>query len=164
MSISVDPSLSTARLFGDRLDPEAITALLATTPYRAAPKGGNLRPLTAAPWRPPVVAKTGTWFITTQGRPIGMRPVDHLAWVLRLMRPVITKIRHTMPEIELDFSLLVHDPEFQLGDIPAEVVEDALSMGRLWIECPANGKDWLLTADTWHPPPAKALSRAGAHD
>jgi hypothetical protein len=85
--------MATVRLFGDDLRPEEIDRLVDVSPDAAAAKGEAFR---AGPGRPepgrPVVAKTGTWFLTTRGRNLGDRPERHLEWVMAKVMTVFKMI------------------------------------------------------------------------
>lgn len=143
MSAHTDPPMATARLFADKLSPQDIDDIIQITPDAAAAKGDVL---VKRPSRPAVVARTGTWFITTKGRSLGDLPERHLTWLTEIIHLAIGRIQRRVPDIKIDLSLLVHDRNFQPSDLPRHVLEDAISLGELEIEVPESGHDWLLTS------------------
>jgi hypothetical protein len=100
-------AMATVRVHADGLDPKDVTALLGLEPELAALKGGRLRRL---PDGGSVIAPTGTWFITSEGRVMG-GPVEHLAWAVDLVSDRIGKLRNLSADVDVDLSLMISGAE-----------------------------------------------------
>jgi hypothetical protein len=134
--------LATARLFADKLSPKDIDDIIQSAPDAAAAKGDVL---VKRPGRPDVVARTGTWFITTRGMGLDDKPESHLTWLTEMLHLALDRIQRRVPDVKVDLSLLVHDSGFQPSDLSPRVLEDATSLGELAIE--ADDHDWLITPE-----------------
>jgi hypothetical protein len=97
--------MATVRVHADGLDAKDVTALLGLEPELAALKGGRLRRL---PDGGSIIAPTGTWFITSEGRVTG-GPVEHLAWAVDLVSDRIGKLRNLSADVDL--SLMIAGPK-----------------------------------------------------
>lgn len=95
--------------------------------------------------RPDVVAKNGTWFITTRGMALGDLPERHLMWLTKMLHSALGRIQRRIPDVKVDMSLLVHDPDFRPSDLPRKVLKDATSLGEREIE--ADDHDWLIMSE-----------------
>jgi hypothetical protein len=136
--------MATLRFFADDLSPDVISNIVVEKPMVAAAKGASI----AQPrGRPPIKARVGTWFITTQGQDLGNRPDSHLAWVVRLAVEHLDSIRRRVPDVMADMSLLVHDADFNISDIPSDLLRRAVAIGELEIEIPEKGQDLYLNTD-----------------
>ncbi|MGD0105654.1 MAG: DUF4279 domain-containing protein [Rhodopila sp.] len=145
MYSDTDPNdwpLATLRLFADDLLPEDIERIMALKADHAAARGkGLLRRGDGSR----VPARTGTWFITTENKKIGDKPEAHLSWIVQLLERHISQLRSHIPEIQADLSLLVHDRNFEISELPEKLLKSAVSIGDLEIEVPERGIDVVLT-------------------
>jgi len=137
--------LATLRIFADDLGVDVVGSLIGEVPTKAANKGEIL---SVSSTGRPVIARTGTWFITTKGRPLGDDPATHLAWVVGLAKQHLAAIRRQFPAVMADLSLLVQDADFAPSDLPNELLKQAVEIGELEIENPDNGLDLFLNADS----------------
>jgi hypothetical protein len=96
------------------------------------------------PGRKQVIAPTGTWFLTTKDKHLGDRPEKHLVWIMDRVNQVIGELRKRVPDVKVDISLLVHDPQFRPGSLPRGLVNDITSVADLDIEAPEAGGDWVI--------------------
>jgi hypothetical protein len=143
VSIQKSPPMATLGIFADGLQPEVVNGLINVEPNIAARKGDALP---AKPGRYQAHAKTGTWFLTTKGRHLGERPEDHLKWVMELIKPVLLALKQQVPGVQVDLSLLVHDPYFKPSHLPINLLESAVAIGELEIEVPEAHEDWIVTS------------------
>jgi len=131
MTIDVsDYPMATIRIASDTLDPELVTAVIGYEPQCAARKGDLLYP-TSTSTR--AVARTGTWFATTEGLKV-KSPTDHLDRLVELALPHVKMLRETMPDITFDLSLLVFDPDFSANSLPDDLIRKAQRLGTLEID------------------------------
>jgi hypothetical protein len=136
--------MATLRFFADDLSPEVISDIVVEKPLVAAAKGSRISQRRG---RQPVTVRVGTWFITTKDRDLGNRPDRHLEWVVRLALEHIDSIRRRVPDVMADMSLLVHDADFSISDIPPDLLKRAVGIGELEIEIPEKGQDVFLNTD-----------------
>lgn len=83
---------------GDRLQPRHVTAILGISPTKSWRKGEPFRP---GPRSPEIVARTGTWWLSTEGLVAGPDLDAHLAFLVALILPEgdadrIERLRETM--------------------------------------------------------------------
>ncbi len=149
MSTCSHPPMATARIFSDTLSPEEVTRVAGLQPLTAARRGAALVQRTG---RPPVIAKTGTWFVTTEGRVTDDDPGHHLTRLVTRLGPAMDRLRQSIPDARIEFSLLVHDPDFQVEGLPSAVLEAVTALGTLEVESPENGGSWLVPAGQWNRP------------
>jgi len=135
--------MATLGFFADALTPDAVSRILGVKPESAAAKG---EPFPRQGAGDPIIARTGTWFVTTEGRRLGNRPEDHLMWVVNLAKDHWPALRQQIPGIRADLSLQVHAGKFDPMDIPRDLLKMAVSIGELEIEVPARGIDLFLNA------------------
>jgi len=76
---------------------------------------------------------------------IGDKPEAHLSWIVQLLERHISQLRSHIPEIQADLSLLVHDRNFEINELPEKLLKSAVSIGDLEIEVPERGIDVVLT-------------------
>src|SRR5579884_2454677 len=69
---------------GDRLQPQHLTDILRISPTKSWRKGELFRP---GPRSPEIVARTGTWWLSTEGVVAGQDLDAHLAFLVRLILP-----------------------------------------------------------------------------
>jgi hypothetical protein len=141
MSAHVPAPIATIRLFGDHLSPSDVDAILGGNRTAAAPKGGVL---VQNPGRPPVMAKTGTWFLTSKGRELD-GPEGHLGWLLNRVSPFYRALQRKVPGIKAELSIIVHDPGFHPSHLSPRILKDATKLGDLEIEAPEANDEWVLT-------------------
>jgi hypothetical protein len=135
--------MATLRFFSDDLSPDLVTQIVNKKPVAAASKGAAFSRRVG---KQASKARTGTWLITTKSQHLGNRPERHLAWVVSLAQAHIRNIRSRMPHARADLSLIVHDNDFNLSDLPQDLLRHAVEIGELEIEVPAKGEDLFLTA------------------
>ena len=135
--------VATLRFVAERLSPHVVQAVLSQKPDVAVDKGD---PLSKKLGAPPIIAKHGIWFITTEHRDLGESPAKHLAWVVRLATEHLTELKRLVPDIRADLSLLIQDEKFNLHDLPRDLLRKAVEIGELEIEIPAAGQDIVLNA------------------
>jgi hypothetical protein len=133
--------MATVRLSAESLDPTQITGIFLVQPDLAAKRGEGL---VRKADRSRVPAKVGTWYITTRHRVLNLSPADHLAWVLQLIAPKLGTLRQTVPALNVNFSLLVHDAEFETTNLPPDLLKEVVSIGDLEIEVPERAMDVVL--------------------
>jgi Domain of unknown function (DUF4279) len=68
-------TFATFRLSGDRLDPDAVSAILSASPTIAYRKGARY---CAGPRSGYLVGRTGVWYLSTKGVVSGLDPIQHL--------------------------------------------------------------------------------------
>jgi len=141
------PPLATLRLYADTLDPAVVSKLLSVEPELAAKKGGGM---TKRADGTQVSAKAGTWFVTTRRRKLGSNPARHLLWVYRLISPKFDVLKKAVPDLRADFSLLVHDNEFETKNLPAQLLQDVVALGELEIEIPERALDMIVDSKNIH--------------
>jgi hypothetical protein len=134
--------LATLRLFADDLLPDEVERITALKANYAAKKGAGLLRRGDGSRVP---ARTGTWFITTENKNIGDDPEAHLSWIVRLLEKHLPELRHHIPQIQADLSLLVHDRNVEIGAISESLLKTAVSVGDLEIEVPERGIDVVIT-------------------
>jgi len=104
--------MATLHLFADGLRPETIAGLIDGVPEAWAAKGEALAGVAGRA----VVARTGTWFLTSRGRGLGDDPGRHLEWVVGKVSGAMKGVREVVPDVGVEVSLLVHDKGFRPGD------------------------------------------------
>lgn len=122
---------ATVRFFADALLPDEVSHILDMKPAASAAKGDGLLKKGDGSRGP---ARTGTWFATTESMQLGYRPEDHLAWVVQFINQHIDQLRDHIPDIRVDLSLLIHDRDFELEQMPSQLLEAAVQIGDLEIE------------------------------
>jgi hypothetical protein len=132
--------LATLRFFAENLRPDEIAKIISEKPSASVAMGDIQFRRNDRATR----ARTGMWFISTKDRHLGRRPDTHLAWVVKLALEHLQAIRREVPSIQVDLSLLVHDPKFTLADLPQDLLRHAVELGELEIEVPAKGEDIFL--------------------
>jgi hypothetical protein len=137
------PPIATLRFFADNLSPDVITGVIPEKPTAAAAKGAAFKRRAG---KRPVKARIGTWFITTKDRHLGNQPYKHLEWVVRLALDHIRDIRSQVPDVKADLSLLVHGTNFNISDLPPDLLKQAVEIGDLEIEIPEKGQDFFLNS------------------
>ncbi len=135
--------MATVRLFADGLRPEAIAGLIDAAPEAWAAKGEAFSGVAGRA----VVARTGTWFLTSRGRELGDDPGRHLEWVVGKVSGAMKGVREVVPDVGVEVSLLVHDKGFRPGDLGAEVLLNAVILGELVVEVPEAGREWRITRE-----------------
>jgi hypothetical protein len=133
---------ATLRLFSDSLRPQVVGGIMNMKPDAAAAKGDGLLNRGDGTKVP---ARTGTWFITTERRVHADKPEDHLSWLLTLLLQHCDQLRKIMPDIRADICLLIHDRNFELANLPIDLLERTVAAGDLEIEVPERGIDIVLT-------------------
>ena len=135
-------AMATVRVHADGLDPKDVTALLGLEPELAALKGARLRRL---PDGGSVIAPTGTWFVTSEGRVTG-GPVEHLAWAVDLVSDRIGKLRNLGADVDL--SLMISGPEEAViktfraeAEALAPVIRAGTQCGAVDIDLPTAGAE-----------------------
>ncbi len=85
-SAPADPvkAYATFRVTGDQLVPDQVTRLLKIVPTLAYAKGQHY---SGGPRSPDLIGRTGVWYFCTDGIVAGIRPADHLAFLLRQVVP-----------------------------------------------------------------------------
>ena len=136
--------MATLRLFADDLVPEDIDRVLAHQATVAAVKGESLLRRKDGGYVP---ARTGTWFFTTEKEGLGLDPTEHLTWIVQLLSRHLSELRQKTPTIQADLSLLIHDKNFHISDLPSALVRQAVSAGDLEIEIPGRAIDVVLTPE-----------------
>jgi hypothetical protein len=134
--------LATLRLFADDLSPNDVERIVKLKADHAAAKGAGL-PRRGNGTRVP--AQVGTWFITFENRAVGAQPEAHLSWIVQFLDGHLPELRNHIPGIQADLSLLVHDRDFEIANLPADLLKQAVSVGVLEIEVPERGIDVILT-------------------
>ena len=82
-----------------------------------------------------MLARTGTWFLTTE-HVLLYNPAAHLDKLVALVWPHLKELRDLIPDIRIDLSLLVFDPDFKPSDLPNKLLSRCTSIGELEIEIP----------------------------
>jgi hypothetical protein len=141
MSDAPHTPMATLRFFADDLKPAVVTEILRLKPNAAARKG---QPFDKKGGAHRAEARVGTWFVTTEGRDIGNRPEDHLAWVITLAIQNLEKLRRRNPDVKVDFSLVVFGKHFDIHDVPRDLLKIAVLLGELELEIPERGIDMFL--------------------
>lgn len=141
MSGAHQAPMATLRFFADDLKPAIVTEMLGVKPNAAAQKGQPFKKKTGVHR---AEARVGTWFVTTEGRDIGDRPEDHLAWVITLAIQNLAKLRRRNPDVKVDFSLVVFGKQFDIHDIPRDLLKIAVLLGELELEIPERCIDMFL--------------------
>lgn len=138
--------MATLGIFSEQLDPPQVDRILAVKPETSARKG---EPLFRRSSGKTVPARTGTWFLTTEHRDLG-GPAGHLDWLVRLASSRLAQLRASIPDVQIDLSLLVHDPGFEPTDLPKDLLERAVRVGELEIEVPERDADFVINASNVH--------------
>lgn len=136
--------MATVRLSAKSLDPTQITRIFLIKPDLEAKRGEGL--IQKAD-RSRVPAKVGTWYVTTKHHVSNQSPADHLAWVLHLVTSKLGALRQTVPDLNVNFSLLVHDAEFETASLPLDLLKEVVSIGDLEIEVPERAMDVVLDSN-----------------
>ncbi len=135
--------VATLKFVAERLPPHVVQSVLSQKPDVAVDKGD---PLSKKLGSPPIIAKQGIWFITTEHRELGESPAKHLAWVVRLATEHLAELKRLIPDIRADLSLLVQEDKFNLHDLPRDLLRKAVEIGELEIEIPSMGQDIVLNS------------------
>ena len=77
------------------------------------------------------------------------RADDHLRLLINLLIPRLSEIRAAFSDVEIDFSLLVFDPEFTLENLSLALLSDVTKIGSFEIEMPKQGKGASFTAHSY---------------
>jgi Domain of unknown function (DUF4279) len=133
---------ATIRFFSENLSPEIISNIIHMKPDAAASKGAVLVEKIG---RSPVIARTGTWFLSTKGKSKEKSPQLHLQWIIDHILNSISEIKSAVPEVQVDLSLLVHDKDFKPTHLSIDLLSKVIPQGDLEIEVPEANKDWLIT-------------------
>lgn len=133
--------MATLRLYSDTLDPMVVSGILSMKPDLAAKKGEGLTERADKTWVP---AKVGTWLITTRWHVTEPSPAEHLSWLLHLVAPKLLALKAAVPALRADFSLLVHDGDFETKSLPSDLLREVVSIGDLEIEAPERAMDVIL--------------------
>lgn len=133
--------MATLRLSADTLDPAQVTNIVSMKPDLSAKRGEGLTRRSDKSWIP---AQTGTWYITTRSHVSKTSPAEHLFWVLHLVAPKLGALRQAVPSLHINFSLLVHDGEFEAKNLPSSLLKEVVSIGDLEIEVPERAMDVLI--------------------
>lgn len=141
MSAAEHSPMATLRFFADDLKPSIVTEVLQIKPTAAAVKG---QPFRKKDGGRSAQAREGTWFVTTEEQDLGDKPEDHLRWVLVLAINHLDELKRQTPDVKVDFSLLVFGKQFDLQDIPRDLLRIAVLLGELEVEVPERGVDMFL--------------------
>jgi hypothetical protein len=126
--------MATLRLAARDLDPRSVSEVLDQLPKLSARCGERLYP---ASQRSRAVARIGTWLVTTEDK-IGVSAIDQLTHVVSLVAPHADRLRDMMPDLQINFSLLVFDPA--AAAIPDDLRCRAERLGHLDIETMELGR------------------------
>jgi hypothetical protein len=99
---------------GDRLHPQHVTDILRISPTKSWRKGELFRP---GPRSPEIVARTGTWWLSTEGLVAGQDLDAHLAFLVGLILPASDGMRLArLQELMRDEGVAAHVGCFWHGE------------------------------------------------
>lgn len=146
MAVIGHPPMATLGLFAEHLDPPQVNRIMAVEPDTSARKG---EPLFRRSSGKSVPARTGTWFLTTENRQLD-GPAAHLDWVVTLASSHMTQLRDSIPDLQMELSLLVYDPDFEPTYLPEDLLERSVKVGELEIEVPDKHAGLVINAGNVH--------------
>lgn len=89
----------------------------------------------------------GVWFATTEGFS-SYKAKDHLLKLIDLISFGLPEIRALFPDINVSFSLLSFAPNLRAVDLPDSLISYIGQLGKLEIELPAEGKEFVMNNST----------------
>jgi len=136
--MSMETPLATLRLTSDLLDPSGVRRILLDNREDLAPStiyGFEIK------------SRNGVWLASTDNM-ISPRPKDHLSSLINLLASKLSELRTAFPDLVIDFSLIVFDPTFRLGELPQSLLATVTEIGRFEVEMPQQGKGIVFTAQS----------------
>ena len=138
--------MATVTFFGRDFDPRVVNRILSAEPEVSAQTGEKLFKRLG---KSLLMARTGTWFLTTEGLPLH-NPAAHLDKLVALIWPHLKELRDLIPDLRIDLSLLVYDPDFNPSNLPNKLLMRSASIGDLGIEIPDKEEDVLINLANLH--------------
>ncbi len=131
--------LATLRLAGASLKPDRISQILLYDEGSVARPGVHSLK---------IKDRNEVWLASTDelGSP---RANDHLRLLVNLLASRLAEIKAAVPNVTVDFSLMVFDPAFVLEDLSQTLLSDVTEIGSLEVEMPKQGKGALFTANSY---------------
>ena len=137
--MSVGRPVATLRLTCSSLEPDRISQILLYDEEGAARPGiHSLK----------IKNRNEVWLASTDEL-ASPRANDHLRLLVSLFASRLSEIRFAFPDVEIDFSLLVFDPEFTLESLSLTLLTEATKIGSLEVEMPKQGKGASFTAHSF---------------
>lgn len=138
--MDADTPLATLRFASAKLDLDIVNQIL----FRHDPKpyGHSFIRFDNADLE--IVAERGVWLASTE-RLASYKAQDHLIILLDLLVSNVMELLNTIPDVDITFSLLTFDPEFEVSSLPRALIGIITKFGQLVIELPAQGKEIVVT-------------------